>query len=154
LMRLLRNAGWTLPGIGSVDLDTLATDLQSVVDAIDALPAAVRSGSLPDVVESLDATAEAFQRLRGLEEAFDGLLGLLHLDPPAGTGAELAADVAELLVLSWLSRRHARAFGLLQAVNVVRREAQPAVAGGDGVVLRSGAPGLHLDLAALPSFLN
>ncbi len=154
LMRLLRTAGWTLPGIGSVDLDTLRGDLEAVIDAIDELPAAVRGGSLPDVVEALEATANAFAAVRDLRTAFDGLLGLLRLDAPAGAADALAQDVAHALLMTWLARRRPRALAAMRALDIVRNEALPAITGQDGTVLRSGARRPHLRLAGIPELVS
>ncbi|HKE78912.1 MAG TPA: DUF6603 domain-containing protein [Solirubrobacteraceae bacterium] len=153
LIRLLRSAGWALPGLGSVDLDTLNGDLQALFDAVDELPDAVRSRSLPEVAEALVATADALAAVRDLRSAFDGLFALLDLEAPAGAAAALAQDLGQALMLAWLARRRPRALAAMRALGIVRNAALPAVTGGSAV-LRSGAPRPRLDLAAVPSLLG
>lgn len=154
LMRLLRTAGWTLPGIGSVDLDALTGDLEAVVEAIDELPGAVRGGSLEDIVEALEATAEAFAAMQDLRAAFDGLLGLLGLDAPNDAATALAQDVGHALMMTWLARRRPTALAAMRALDIVRNEAPAPVTGRDGLVLRSAAPRPRLRLAGIPALLG
>lgn len=154
LMRLLRRAGWTLPGIGSVDLDGLTGDLEGVVAAIDELPGAVRGGSLADVVEALEATGDAFAAVQDLRAAFDGLLELLGLDAPGDAAAALAQDVGHELMMTWLARRLPNALATMRALDVVRNEAPAPVVGRDGAVLRSAAPRPRLNLAGIPALLG
>lgn len=148
LMRLLGRAGWAVPGLGDVDLQSLNAALGAGLNDVDALAVAVRSGTLADVVSSLEATAQAIAAVRDLDAAFDAL----RLNPPPGTGAALAEDVAEALALAWLARRP-KALSLARALALVPDQTRPAVVDGHGTVLRSGTSRPHLALDALPGLL-
>lgn len=136
LAKLLRSAGWTLPGLAQADLSRLTDDIAAVIDEIASLPTSIASGSLIDTAESLQAIGGAIQAVRGLAEPFETLVsGLL------GGSGELAPDLVDdlwqLLVIQWIARRRPTTFRVLRSLDIISNDPASPRSSDDGVPVRS-----------------
>lgn len=153
LMRLLRDAGWHLPGLGAADLTGLTTALEDLLDEVTALPATVRTDSLLELVDALTAVAETITSVRSLTEPFVDLLDEL-LDASPALATDLLEDLWQVLVLRWLSRRRPTLLRALRALDLVTIHEPTPLRTDDDVEVRAGSRLLRLDPARVLDLLD
>ncbi|MEH1163951.1 DUF6603 domain-containing protein [Micromonospora sp. CPCC 205539] len=122
--------GWFLADIGwtahTIDLDDVAAAVQALLDTVESLGAGLSFDDLPALVESLASLGETVVAVADFATA----LGQAAGDPAASAEVigELAADVLQHLVLTWIATRSAPTYGALALLGIIDRRVATAVA--------------------------
>jgi hypothetical protein len=153
LVRFLRSAGWTLPGLAEADLTELFAGLSEAADAIAALPDSISTDGLGDIATSLTAIGDAIGDVRGLVSSFEDFVKAV-LGGSEHLAADLVEDVWQTLLMRWLATRRPSTFRILRAVGVVTNDVALPLSSDAGLQVRANANVLRLRPANLPALIS
>jgi hypothetical protein len=135
LRELVGMIGWDLDRITGFPADELANQLAEFVEGTDALLARVERGpeTLPELVEALDAAAQAFAAVRELS-------GLLAAENRPPEFEEFGRDLIEVVTLTYLQLSRPVLYHLAVLLTLIEppdnRALRPAVFDGSGNLVR------------------
>lgn len=141
---LLAQMSWTAQ---TIDLDGLATAIDTMADTVEQLREEISLESLPELVQTLVSLREIATSLAEFAQS----LAIAAGDPAASAEvlANLAADILQHLVLLWIGRSSPAAYSALQLVGLIDRAVPTALStGGANPLLQRAAvsrPVLALD---------